>query len=852
VNAAHAFAADYSLDANGRERKVWGQGKRQIPLYPHKRHHDMPPMVRSIGHEALSAARSLTRRPAFAALAVALFALGIGALTAVFSVVNATMLRPLPYRAPDNLVRLVGTEPASSGAVNNMPLGYFQLVRWRAQNKAFDRLEGYTPTTMKLLGSGNPEPIVGALVSAGFFELLGWKPALGSLFTTAEEVPQAGVVIISHGLWIRRFGGDPAIIGKTVNIDESPSAVIGVMPANFTMPFQVADAWMPIPLDQVTQRRKARLIVGVGRLKAGHTAEQAHADLLAINKVLGAERPDEHRNTGVSIVPLRAALFGDQRATLLLLLAAGVLLLAVATVNVVSLCLSDAIARKTSTMTRLAFGADRAHIVRLRLLELVLVATAGCVLGLLAARGGLTLLHTIAPDAFASVRGVSFDWLVMTVAAGAALLAALVAGVPTAVQEAGFSVVGLAGSASRSIGGARERRRRDGLLIAQVALAVVLLVGAALLARNVIVLLARPTGFRTDGVTVAELTFSPTKYTTPSLRAQHARQLIDAIRAVPGVSAAATIQTRFVLNETMQTLFEIEGRPTPPGAQQFVNIRHVTPEVSAVLGIRLRRGRAFSTDDREDTPPVALVSASFARQYWPGEDPIGRRVRRIVSTGEAPWMEVVGIVDDIKDAGAGAEVGPILFVSYLQQNTAMARPTIVVRSATSPATLFPALRRAIWSVDPNQTIDAINLLDDLMLRSAAQPRFAAFVAGLLGAAAMILVLGGIYAVTLYSVFRRTREIGVRAALGAGPGQLLWTTIRQSVTPVFIGAILGAAACVPAAYSMRQVLTEGVSVADTPLVAVVIVTIIIASVGAALIPARRALSISPAVAMRDPG
>jgi hypothetical protein len=364
--------------------------------------------------------------------------------------------------------------------------------------------------------------------------------------------------------------------------------------------------------------------------------------------------------------------------------------------------------------------------------------------------------------------------------------------------------------------------------------------------------MARPTGFRSDGVTVAELTFSPTKYSNTTLRAQHAARLIDAIKGVPGVSAAATIQTRFVLNETMQTLFEIEGRPAPPGAQQFVNIRHVTPEVLTVLDLQLVRGRAFTPMDREGAPAVAMVSAGFARQYWPGEDPIGRRVRRIVSTGEAPWMEVVGVIEDIKDAGVGAEVGPALFVSYLQQNTAMARPTIVVRSTASPEMLFPALRRAIWSVDPNQTIDAISQLDDLMLRSAAQPRFAAFVAGLLGAAALILVLGGIYAITLYSVFRRTREIGVRAALGAGKAGLLWVIIRQSVTPVCIGALVGAAASVPAAYAMRGVLAEGVRGADAALVAVVIGAIVLASVGAALIPARRALAISPALAMRDAG
>ena len=813
---------------------------------------NMTEMFRSAAQDVARSARSLVRRPAFTALAVALFALGIAAITTVFAVVNHAMLRPLPYRDPDALFRIVTAEPTSSGATRIMPLGYFQFNRWRAETRAFARLEGYTPNTMKFLGSSNPEPVVGALVSSGFFELLGWQPALGSTFTRAEEVPRSGVVIISHGLWLRRFGGDPAIIGKTVNIDELPCAIIGVMPAAFTMPFQPSDAWMPLPLDSRTQNLKARLIVGIGRLKQGYTHQQAQQDLAGISKIIGMERPDEFRNTGINSLPLREAIFGNQRATLLILMAAGILLLVVATVNVVSLCLGDAIARQTATMTRLALGADRSHIVRLRLLEMVIIATAGCLVGLFAARGGLSLLYTTAPDAFAAVRGASFDWVVMTVAAGVALTAALMAGIPTALQEAAVTVTSLAGTVTKSIGGVSERRRRDGLLIAQVALAVVMLVGASLLARNVLALLARPNGFRTENVTVAELTFSPTKYSNTTQRAQYASQLIDAVKAIPGVSAAATIQTRFVLNESMLTLFDIEAHPSPPGAQQYVNIRHVTPEVLTVLGMRLQRGRAFAEIDRENAPPVAMVSESFARQYWPGEDPIGQRVRRVVSTGEAPWMEVVGVVNDIVDSGAGTEVGPVLFVSYLQQNTAMARPTIVVRSTASPGSLFPALRRAIWSVDPTQTIDAINQLDNLMLRSAAQPRFAAFVAGLLGAAAMILVLGGIYATTLYSVFRRTREIGVRAALGAGPRELLWASIRQSVIPVLIGVTLGVAASLPASYAMRGVLAERASLADAPLVAGVILTIILASVGAALVPARRALSISPSLAMRDPG
>ena len=637
-----------------------------------------------------------------------------------------------------------------------------------------------------------------------------------------------------------------------LNIDEEPRVVVGVMPAEFSMPLQPADAWMPLPLGPKQFGMKARLITGIGRLRPGTTVQQAVLGLDRINATLRKERPDEHGFTAAKLTPLREAMYGEQRATLLALLAAGVVLLVVATVNVTSLAFGDALTRRVGTMTRIAVGAKPWDVARIRLLELGAITAIGCALGILLAGVGLATLDRIAPEALKGVRNASIDWRVVAVAMGSAALAGLVAAIPTAMQEARLTASGLAGTVAKSIGDRTERRRQDGLLVAQVALAVALLVGAALLARNVRALLERPTGFRTDGVTVVELTFSPTKYQTVPARAQHARQLLERLAAVPGVSATATIQTRFVLNETMQTLFEVEGRPAAEGEQRFVNIRHVTPDLAKVLRLRLRKGRFFEESDREDSLPVAVVSATFAQKYWPGEDPIGRRVRRVTSQPTTPWMEVVGIVDDIADAGAGVEVGPVLFVSYLQQNTAMARPTIVLRASGSPKALFPALRRAIWSVDPNQTIDSISRLEDAVLRSAAQPRFAALVAGLLATTAILLVLGGIYAVTLHRVLRRTREIAVRAALGASRLELLWSTIRQSVMPVLSGAAAGAVLSVPVVRAMRSFLSQSVSLADLPLLAAFLAAIVIASVIAALIPARRALGVPAAVAMRDEG
>lgn len=805
----------------------------------------------SLGGEVSAAARLFVRRPTYAALAAALFALGVGAIATIFSVVSVTMLRPLPYQHADELIAANSTEPAGPGERTDMALGYFQFARWRSESNAFVTLEGFTPTTLKLLGGDEPEPLAGALVSAGFFDALGWRPERGRVFSRAEELPGSGVIVISHGLWVRRFGKDPAILGRVVSIDEEPRTIVGVMPAGFSMPLQRADAWMPLPLGPQQFGMKARLIRAIGRLRPGTTIQQAVLDLDRIHAALAKERPDEHRFTSAKVIPLREAMYGQQRATLLALLAAGFVLLGVATVNVASLAFGDAIARRVATMTRIALGARPWDVARLRLLELGLITALGCVLGLGLAGLGLAALDGVAPEALAGVRDASIDWRVVAVGIASAALAGLIAAVPNALQEAGLTAAGLAGTAAKSFGDRRDRLRRDGLLVAQVGLAVVLLLGATLLARNVRALLERPTGFETEGVTVVELTFSPAKYRTVLERAEYARQLLDRVRAVPGVYAAATIQTRFALNETMQTLFEVEGRPAATGEQRFVNIRHVTPEVERVLRLRLRQGRLFTHRDREDSPPVAVVSSSFAQKYWPGEDPIGRRLRRVISQ-PAPWMEVVGVVDDIADSGAGVEAGPTLFVSYLQQNTPMARPTLVVRAAGAPEALFPALRRAIWSVDPNQTIDSISRLDDLVLRSAAQPRFAALIAGLLASSAILLVLGGIYAVTLHAVLRRTREIGLRVALGATRSTLLWSTIRQSLLPVLAGVASGAVVAVPAARAMRSLLAQSVSLADVPALAAALAAIVAASAVAALIPARRALGVPPSIAMRGDG
>ena len=795
---------------------------------------------------AAGAVRALRRRPAFALLSVALMALGVGAVTAIFAVVNATMLRPLPYRDADALYALSDLEPVNRDSTTEIVLSWLQLARWRAESRTFSGIEGYTPATMKLRGSGEPEPLNGANISAGFFDVLGWQPQIGRAFTRDEERPGNGVVMISDGLWRRRFGGDAHILGRVLNVDDEPRTVVGVMPRGFSMLFQSADVWTPMLLNPEQLVSRARMVAAIGRLKPGMSAAQGKADLAAINAELAAEQPDEYRFTGVKIVGLRESLFGAKRASLLVLLAAVVLLLAVATVNGLSLSLADGLARRTLTMTRLALGAAPGRIASLRLTEMAIITAAAVAIGLGLGRAGLAALAAVSPDAVAGFGSITLDATVIGVAVLTGLLTGAAAGVPAAVSEARTSFEGLAGTVFRS-GTPGERRNHELLMVAQVSLAVVLLVGAALLARNVKSLLARPTGFASSGVTVVELTFSRTTYATKEQRAMYTQRLLEAVHTIPGVDAAATFQSRFVLNETMQTLFEIDGRPAAPGVQQFSNIRHATPEILRALRIRLVAGRGFAQTDRMDSPPVALVSASFARQYWGTESPIGKRLRR--ASTNAPWMEVVGVVDDVTDAGVGVAAVPTLYVSYLQQNTATARPTIIIRATGNPSALFPAIRKAIWSVDANQTIDSITRLDDLLLRSAAQPRFAALVALLFAGSALLLVVSGIYAVTLHSVLRRTRELGVRAALGARPADLLGAAMWRSLRPVFAGIIVGVAAAIPAGGAMGRALADGMSPRDTPLVFAVVAGLAVATAIAALIPARRALAIPPALAMR---
>jgi len=793
--------------------------------------------------------RSVARRPLYATLTIALIALGIGAATAILAVLGATGLRPLPYSEPDRLFALSGSEPQPGDTAAILPISALQLLRWREAKRTLDGVEAITPVSVKLTGTGEPESIAGATVSAGLFRLLGVAPVLGRDFRAAEESPGSGVAIISYGFWSRRFGRATSAIGRTLVLDDEPRTIIGVMPDRFAPLLIKADVWVPIPIGPaLLSLKNFRNLLGVGRVRAGATPAQAKVELDAVGVQLSAELPQIYGHTTTSVVALDESLFGAVRPRLVVVSGAVLLLLIIACTNVVNLSLADAVSRRTETMTRIAIGAGRGRIARARITESMLLALGGGIIGLGVGRVTLSALQAIHPTAFTGFDAIRIDALAVGLAAVASIVIGMLTGAPAALVELGTDSASIATAASRATSGRGDRRLRDGLLIAQVAVAVILLVAAGLLTRNARRLLARSPGFDMRNTLVVPIGVSSKSYATSTARAQYVQRLLSSLAVVPGVESAASTQTRFVFAETMQTLFEIEGRPTAPDATETANIRHVSPGIFRTLRMKLVRGRVFDDTDRADTRPVAIVSQSFATRYWPGEDPIGRRIRRVGRAG-APWLEVVGVVGDALDAGLSVPLGPTMYVDYDQQNTATARVTLVLRTRGTPSAVARAAREAIWSVDRAQVIDDMTALETLMIRTAAAERFQALVVGFFAVGALVLLVGGIYAMTLHAVARRTKELGVRAALGADSGALITLVVRRSLISTIVGLGVGLTGAVIGAPVLERVLAESVTWSDAPFVAALCGTVILATAIASVIPARRVLKIPLSTVLR---
>ena len=791
--------------------------------------------------------RTLIRSRSYAVAAVLTMAVGLAATTAVVAVINAVLLRPLPYPRPDGLYRL-NASPSDANTSQTFVLSPIEVVRLQQQAKTLEQVEAMSATEMSLNTGENPETLKVGAVSSGFLRMFGLQPKTGRDFTAEEDSQRLPVAILDGGTWIRRFGGDPHVVGQTIRLDGTPYVVIGVTPEGYRPLLQTVDAWIPLGAKDDPSRQYLRNLMTAARLAPNHTPSEARAEIRNIQQQIAKDYPQSHGNFVINFIDLRENLYGSYRPALLILAAAVISLLLIACTNVANLTLCRVLDRRGEFSLRASLGASRGSIVVEQLTETLIVCVAGGIAGVLLAWWLLPAILTLYPDAIPVDAKLRLDVRVIVSMIGVVAVSAIVAGLVPAVRAGGAPVLAaLAEASQRSVGSFRERKMRQALVSAQVALALILLGLAGVVLSSMQRLNRTDPGFDAAGVLTLQLA-PPARYPDAQSRANFLERVLARISEIPEVQAAGSTQTTFELNNTMTTRAEIERRAAEPGEFMQVNIRHVTPGYVDAMRVRIVDGRPIDSRDRMGTPMVAMVSQSFARRFWPGQNAVGQRVRRVGSSGNGPWMTVVGVAGDVMDNGLGVDLGPSLFVPYFQQNTPVARISLTIRTKSDPLSMANTVRRAIWSIDPNQPIDRVRTLDSALGESVAQPRFRTVLTGIFGCFGLALACIGVYGVAAYGAKQRTREIGVRMALGADRADVTRFLIRRSMPPIVLGAALG---LVGTGLLMQRVtsLLYKPGAADAAYVGGGIVILLLCAACATLLPAGRASRISPIDAIR---
>lgn len=792
------------------------------------------------------AMRLLRRHPTYTLACVVTLALGIGATTAVFSVIDATLLRPLPYKDPDRLVALNVLIASPGGTQAPMGPSQIELVRWQAASRSFEYLSGVEPRTMALTGAGAPEAIRGAAVSSELFPMLGGEPRLGRTFSVDAERTGVPCAVISDALWRRGYGADPSALGRAIVLDGRAFEIVGVMPAGFEPLLEPSDAWVPLRAVVNPAQQNVRVMNGAGRLRAGVSQAPAERELREIGAQLAREFPISHGHVTPFLLGLREQLFGGRRPALWALGAAVALLLGLACANVLNLTISHLATRRGELAIRAAIGGTRWHLARLQLVETGLLAATGGACGLAVMSWALPPLLALHAANGEPAPLVALDWRVAAFGALVTCGTAVLPGIVPAMRAHRASVEGgLAHGASSRVA-PKDRRVRSVLVVAQVALAIVLLCGAGAFTTSLQRLLATAPGFSPDGVLSMQIRLSPLTYPDVTARATFVRQMLERVSALPGVVAAGTTQTTFLPNQSMQTGVWIEGRPIDAEHIESTHIRHSTPGYFQALRVPLVEGRALEGRDRIGTPPVCVVSARFAKRFWPNESAIGHRLRRLGTT--APWMTIVGIASDVMDIGLGVQQGPTLYVPYLQQNTPTAGVTLVVRTLGDPLAFGRDIERAIWSVDPGQPVDRIARLSDVLVDSTGDQRFRTILLGAFASAGLLLALVGIYGVTAAAVKARTWEVGVRMALGATPQRVVGEMLSESSRRIGYGTAAGVATFL-AAGRLASGLLYNTSFGEPAVLVSAIAPLVAVALLVSYVQARRLASVSPVSALR---
>jgi predicted permease len=789
--------------------------------------------------------RWLGRSRHFTLVAILTLAIGIGGTTTMFSVIDAVLLKPLPFDQPERLVAISQVwegEPSSMSAPN--------FHDAREQTPSLESAAAYRDGEVTLTGRGEPVRLKGVRVSASFFDVLRAQPALGRVFRSDENTPgKEKVAVISQALWQQRFGGRRDALEAPLILDGVPYTVVGIMPAGFSFPFG-REIWVPYAREGMygDNNRGAWFLRAIGRLRDGATLDQARTELATIASRLEQQYPDANAKVGLMARPLHEAMVGNVRTALLVLMGAVSFLLLITCTNLANLLLARAAARESEMAVRSALGAARHRLVRQLLTESAVLGIAGGVCGVLLAMWALDSLVALNPEGIQRLDTVRIDRTVLTFAAGVAMLTAFIFGILPALQTTRASLAATLKEGGRSLAHA-GRRTRGALIVAEVALAVTLLAGAGLLIKSFLRLQAVDPGFKPEQVLTFELDVPDSRYKEDDDKTRFFRTAVERFAALPGVRSAGGVIV-LPLRGSFNLSFTVNGWPPPkPGQEPTLETRVATPGYFQTVGIPLLKGRYFTPQDDERAPQVALISESAVKKFFPNEDPIGRKIRLGWGRGkDKPNVggEIIGVVGDVRQLGLDVPFEPEIYVPHAQ--VANSSLEIVLRTDVPPATLASAVRREVRLLDPDLPIATIETLESIVAESISRPRFYMLLVAIFAGVALLLAAVGIFGVMSYSVAQRTRELGIRIALGAGAGAVRRLVVGQAMTLAGIGLAIGLGAALLLSSTLEKMLFNLSSTDPSTFAAVAGVLFIVALV-ASWLPARRAARVDPVVALR---
>jgi putative ABC transport system permease protein len=802
------------------------------------------------------AARMLRKSPGFALIAILTLALGIGANTAIFSVVDAVLLKPLPYPQPDRIAAVWGTH--SKMGETSRAISFPDFRDLQEQNHVFEHIAVYTDDTTSLTGTGEPLHLFAEKVSADMFSVLGIQPILGRAFLPGEDQRGHYVAMISYRLWQSHFGADPGIVGRAVTFGGRDYTIVGVLPASLVYPFNsdVPDVWRTFAEDAtpsssdppMTEERGAHFVGSLARLRPGITYAQANSEVDAIGNRLADQYPNTNKYTTFRIESALDSLVGSLKPQLRVLLGAVAFVLLIGCANIANLLLARTTARQREMAIRSAMGAGRARIMRQLLIEAGMISLAGGACGLIVAAWGTEYLVKLASDQFPRVAGTALDARVLAFTFIASVVTGFLFGIAPALQLSSQPLSEILREGGRSSSqSARQHRLRNILIVGEMALAVILLTCAGLLIESLSNLQHVNPGFNSHGVLTFAIDLPSSRYSKPEAIKSFFRQLSDRIRALPGVKSASTGVPLPFSDAVIRTTYQIEGRPVPKSEEPHVHFRAVNVDYFRTMQIPLLKGRAFAATDTATSPNVIVINQALASKAFPGEDPIGKHIKPGVSeSGPAPFREIVGVAGNVKvrrlDSADEAEC-------YTpEEQTGFDWQYGVVRTSVPPATLIPAIRDQVLAIDKDVAIFDAKTIDEYLVKATAQPRLDSALLALFAGLALILAMVGIYGVMSYGVAQRTNEFGIRMTLGAQRGDMMGLVLKQGLGVAAIGAAVGIAAAVGATRLLSSLLF-GVKPGDPITLLAVSAILLVCALVACYLPARRAMRVDPIVALR---